>query len=146
MTTAEVKVELMNWKLSNESVAEIANEIEADNQKRAKRKARLAKKQMQTDNLLKSAAKAAMKAAPAKKAAKPAKVVASKKAAAKKTNSKIGPTQGILDMMKRRKNGVTTAEVHAAFPTTRKSDILTRLARKKMIIHIETGQWRLASK
>jgi hypothetical protein len=71
----------------------------------------------------------------------------SKKPAAKKSVAKApkkeGPTSGILALLARRKNGATTAEIHAAFPTTKKSDVLTRLTRKGLVKHLELSQWAI---
>ncbi|HVO30497.1 MAG TPA: hypothetical protein VMV18_07165 [bacterium] len=53
-----------------------------------------------------------------KKAARPA-------AAAKK---EVGPTEGILGLLAR--GPATTAEIHAAFPHTTKSDVTTRIRRE----------------
>ena len=53
-----------------------------------------------------------------KKAARPA-------AAAKK---EVGPTEGILGLLAR--GPATTAEIHAAFPHTVKSDVTTRIRRE----------------
>jgi hypothetical protein len=63
---------------------------------------------------------------------KHAKKVATKKATTS-TSRKGGPTVGILSLLARRKNGAKTAEVHAAFPHTVSSDILTRLRRSGFI-------------
>ena len=140
MTTAEMASELSRDH-SLEDAAEIAREIaEIEAKKAAKRAARVPGKAAEKKAAAKKAPKkAAAKKAPKKAAAK--KTVtkkAPKKAAAKKAPKapkagKVGPTAGILAALKARKAGLTTGEVHGLFPSTLKSDILTRLRRAGLV-------------
>jgi hypothetical protein len=57
--------------------------------------------------------------------------------------TKVGPTAGILALLKRRKNGATKAEIVAAFPKTKKSDITTRLVRRGLIVRVEPGRYAI---
>ena len=130
MTTIEMRTELERNGHRADDAAEIAAELAAI---AAEREAKRASKK---------AAKGAKKEKKAPK--KAARKQAAPKAAAAPKPKKGGPTAGILALLGRRKGGATTAEIHAAFPTTRKSDILTRLARKGLVVHAGPGQWLAA--
>jgi hypothetical protein len=141
MTTAEMTNELEKDGHDRDNAREIAAELAGIAAAKAARKAKAAKK-AKTPKVPKTlkvrvATKAESKAARAVPMTK--KVVKAPKKAA--TLKKDGPTAGILAMAARRKNGFTTAEVHAAFPTTAKSDVLTRLAKKGLLVHAGPGQW-----
>jgi len=132
MTTVEMRDRLEKDGHAADAAAEIAAELAAIAAEREMRKSKKAAKGAKKEK--KAPRKAARKQAAPKKA----------KAAAAPRPRKDGPTAGILALLGRRKGGATTAEIHAAFPTTRKSDILTRLARKGLVVHAGPGQWLAA--
>jgi hypothetical protein len=135
MTAAEMTIELSKDH-SMENAREIAAELA---EIAAKKRARAPKKD----------AKPAKAAKKAKKAVKPAKTVkpaTTAKKAAKPAEKKDGPTAWILALVGRRNGGATTGEIHELFPTTKKSDILTRLSRQGRIVRVGPGQWMIAPK
>jgi hypothetical protein len=103
-----------------ETAAEIAAELAEIAAKKSAKKAKIAKK---------TATKKTAKPVAAKKASK-------KPAAARKPGLK----QTILKAIAASKSGLTTAQVHAKFPTTRKSDILTRMRREGLVSKKELGK------
>jgi hypothetical protein len=121
-----------------DAAREIAEELAEISRKKAARKAKAAKKAAPKKTVAKKAAPKKTKKAAKKTVTKKAP----KKAAARKA-PKAGPTAGILAALKGSKAGLTTAEVHRLFPTTRKSDILTRMSRAGLIKHAGPGQWAI---
>jgi hypothetical protein len=119
MTTAEMTRELSK-EHDLETAAEIAAELAEIAAKKSANKAKTAKK---------TAAKKTTKPTAAKKAAK-------KPAAAKKPGLKLI----ILKAIATSKSGLTTVQVHAKFPTTTKSDILTRMRREGLVSKRELGK------
>jgi hypothetical protein len=120
MTTAEMTRELSK-EHDLETAAEIAAELAEIAAKKSAKKVKTAKK---------AAAKKTTKPTAAKKAAKKPGL------AAKKPSLKLF----ILKAIATSKSGLTTAQVHAKFPTTTKSDILTRMRREGLVSKRELGK------